>query len=72
MKEFDYVRDTKTGRIGIIVDDRSIFKGKKVLEIEYQKDDGDYDVFSRFEDEVEPISVHRRANSNEFKGIGIH
>lgn len=56
MKEFDRVRDIKTGRVGIIVDDRSIFKGKKVLEIECEKGDGDYDVFSRFEDEVAPIN----------------
>lgn len=37
MKEFDRVRDIKTGRVGIVVDDRSVFKGKKVLEIECKK-----------------------------------
>lgn len=55
MKEFDWVRDVQTGRIGIIVDNQSIFKGKRVLEIEYKTDDGDFDIFSRFEDEVEPL-----------------
>ena len=55
MQEFDKVRDIRTGRTGIIVDNQSIFNGKRVLEIEYETDDGDFDIFSRFEDEVEPI-----------------
>lgn len=55
MQEFDEVRDIKTGRTGIIVDSQSIFKGKRVLEIEYKTDNGDYDIFARFEDEVEPV-----------------
>ena len=55
MQEFDEVRDIKTGRTGIIVDNQSIFNGKRVLEIEYKTDDGDYGLFSRFEDEVESV-----------------
>lgn len=55
MQEFDEVRDIRTGRTGTIVDNQSIFNGKRVLEIEYKTDSGDYEIFTRFEDEVEPV-----------------
>ena len=55
MQEFDKVRDIKTGQTGTIVDNQSFCNGKRVLEIEYKTDGGDYEIFTRFEDEVEPV-----------------
>ena len=55
MQEFERVRDLKTGKTGTIVDNQSIFNGKRVLEIESRSANGEYEVFSRFEDEVEHL-----------------